>query len=327
MSSSIIINGLTLVHAKSGGRVTSTIPDICLTPAGSSIVPIPYTNTAFSKDLKKGTDTIFADGSLTAATKASEFYKSIGDEAGTKKGIKSGTIKDKATWVSWSPNVFLEGKNACRLSDKMLLNKGNSASLGGEQQPNLSNTNELIEFLCEIACECFNAKKFQNCVAKKIKQKAKDGLQAEKSYQRENGKWRKVETKTGDHSGRRNIAGSRRPDITTTKDGKVDKIVEMKFPKDSYGDGQERDYRQIAKDLGAKFKDLDVNDCECWKKKAREEERKKEPKKNPQPQTAQSSKWVIGGLLVVAVAATVCPFDGPTGDVVAWGAFAAAAGL
>jgi hypothetical protein len=130
MSVSITINKLTLCHKGDGmGTVTATVPDVCKTPPNA--IPIPYPNIAFATDLAGGTTTIFVDGGNMAAHSASVFSKSSGDEPGTMGGVKSGVNKAEASWLSYSMDVFLEGLNACRLTDKMLLNHGNTVSMGG----------------------------------------------------------------------------------------------------------------------------------------------------------------------------------------------------
>jgi hypothetical protein len=40
----------------------------------------------------------------------------------------------KATWLTYSFNVRFEGRNVCRLTDKMMMNNGNTACLGGVVQ-------------------------------------------------------------------------------------------------------------------------------------------------------------------------------------------------
>ncbi len=137
MAVSININGLSLVHKDSGGVAKATLTDVCLTPTSSGPAPINYPNIAYSKDLVKGTTTIFADGGHMCANKGSEFSKSIGDEAGSVGGQSSGTHLAEASWITYSPDVFLEGKNACRLTDKMLMNHGNTACLSGVVNPHL----------------------------------------------------------------------------------------------------------------------------------------------------------------------------------------------
>ncbi|MER0240398.1 PAAR-like domain-containing protein [Fulvimarina sp. MAC8] len=92
---------------------------------------MPFTNVAFAKDLAKGTTSVFSHGGAMNGVKGSEFYKSIGDEPGVGGGVKSGVNLHRATFLSWSPNVLMEGRPVTRLTDKMLLNKGNTISAGG----------------------------------------------------------------------------------------------------------------------------------------------------------------------------------------------------
>lgn len=153
MASTININGLTLVHKESDGVAKATLPNLCLPPNGST--PINFSNVAYSKDIAKGTITITADGVNMCAHKDSEFSKSTGDEGGTNGEIFSGTNMAEATWLTYSPDVFLEGKNACRLTDKMFMNHMNSACLSGEGQPPLTISQKMYKkFLCKIVCEC-----------------------------------------------------------------------------------------------------------------------------------------------------------------------------
>jgi hypothetical protein len=84
-----------------------------------------------SSSLKGGTTTIKVDGGNPAAIKGSEYSRCSGDEAGTAGGVKSNTNMKEATWILYSFDVKLEGKNACRLSDKMMMNHGNTACLSG----------------------------------------------------------------------------------------------------------------------------------------------------------------------------------------------------
>jgi hypothetical protein len=130
VSVSILVNQLTLCHkGDSGGTVTATVPDVCKTPPNA--IPIPYPNIAFAADLAGGTTTVFVDGGNMAAHSASVFSKSMGDEPGMLGGVKSGVNMAEASWLNYSMDVFLEGLNACRLTDKMLLNHGNTVSMGG----------------------------------------------------------------------------------------------------------------------------------------------------------------------------------------------------
>lgn len=132
MAVTIRINDVSLCHKGSGGFAAATVPDVCKTPPQP--LPIPYPNTAFAKDLAKGTVTVLVDGGNMAGILGSEFSVSTGDEPGTAGGVKSGVNMKEATWISYSFDVFLEGQNATRLTDKMWMNHGNTVCLGGYQQ-------------------------------------------------------------------------------------------------------------------------------------------------------------------------------------------------
>lgn len=132
----ININGLTLCHKGSGGVSHNTLPDVCKTPGEGT--PVPYENEAYSADLVKGTVSVFADGGNMIANMGSQFARSVFDEQGSMGGVKSGTNKAEAEWISHSFDVFFEGKPACRLTDKMFMNHRNTVNMAGEQQPCLA---------------------------------------------------------------------------------------------------------------------------------------------------------------------------------------------
>ena len=79
-----------------------------------------------TSDLDKGTKTIKADGGNMCANKGSELTRCTGDEPGTAGGVVSSTNMKEAKWILYSFDVKLEGKNACRLSDKMTMNHQNT---------------------------------------------------------------------------------------------------------------------------------------------------------------------------------------------------------
>lgn len=110
----------------------ATIPDVCKTPSPGGPVPIPYPNIALETDLVKGTTTVKADGGNMCANYGSEFMKSTGDEPGVVGGIASSTFIKEASWITYSFDVKLESKGACRLTDKMFHNHQNTANLTGD---------------------------------------------------------------------------------------------------------------------------------------------------------------------------------------------------
>lgn len=154
MPVTININNLTLCHKGSNGISTATIPDVCKTPSPGGPVPIPYPNIAMSMDLMKGTSTVKADGGMMCANYGSEFMKSTGDEPGVAGGIVSSTFIKEATWITFSFDVKLQGKAACRLTDKMFHNHQNTVNMGGEiQAPLTTAPTAPIDLDCEAAWE------------------------------------------------------------------------------------------------------------------------------------------------------------------------------
>lgn len=148
MTETVLINKLSLCHKHSTGWVRSTLPDVCKSP----VSPVPYTNVAYAKDLADGTVTVFSHGGAMNGIKGSRFAVSTGDEGGTGGGVVSGVNLHQATWLSWSPNVFMEGRAVTRLTDKMLLNKGNTVSLAGYTTWKPGSNEAKI---CDIACACW----------------------------------------------------------------------------------------------------------------------------------------------------------------------------
>lgn len=123
VAGNVFINGRTAVHAGSGGTLTTV--DVCKTKVGKSTVAISYINVAQSKDAAKTAATVFVNGH-PVCTKDSVFSKSAGDEPGNKKGVRSGTIRGQAEFITASPNVFIEGVAAARAQDLMVSNNQNT---------------------------------------------------------------------------------------------------------------------------------------------------------------------------------------------------------
>ena len=133
MGVTVKVNGAanSLVHKGSNGISVATLPDVCKTPSPGGPVPLPYPNISRTATLAKGTTTVKADGGNMIAIKGSEHAMSNGDEPGVAGGVKSSTFMKESTWILYSFDVKMEGKNACRLTDKKFQNHENSADLAG----------------------------------------------------------------------------------------------------------------------------------------------------------------------------------------------------
>lgn len=357
MTLTINVNGLTLCHKGSGGVTHNTLPDVCKTPGNG--IPIPYQNEAYSRTLTKSTVSVFADGGNTIANQGSQFASSVFDEPGKVGGVVSGTNMAEAEWMTYSFDVFFEKKSACRLSDKMWMNHRNTVNMSGLRQPNLSE-DDFLKLICEIATDCYiqhcnNLKgnkgaidpkysQYEQCVDEKIREDNYD----DRFPKDDSSVWSEVHfDKNGDmlraDKGKGSLpssrpwtpGGGRRMDIIrvdpTTKQPLG--LYDLKFPTDQTVLPRERlkAYEKMARKLNSKYKTYDVKKmCDGFPDECPNPKPVTEPEPAPAPATEENenSGWAWAGLItlgVVAVAATLCPFDGPVGDVAAWTAFGAQA--
>ncbi len=118
---SVYINGRTAVHAASAGVINA----ISVNYTGVTQTPQAYPSSAFSKDITNAAKTVFVNG-YPIGHAHSYFARSYGDQAGTGGGIYSGTVSGKASFLTSSPNVFIEGLSAVRANDLMTSNGGNT---------------------------------------------------------------------------------------------------------------------------------------------------------------------------------------------------------
>lgn len=282
MTISINVNGLTLCHRGSGGISHNTLADVCKTPGNGT--PVPYQNEAYSRDLVKGSTSVFADGGNMIAIDGSQFSKSIYDEAGSMGGVVSGTHLAETDWITHSFDVFVDKKPACRLTDKLFMNHRNTVNMAGLKQRDLPKKDQdFLDKLCQMACECLKelegklapGQTYQDCVRRKIDEDNYDGRHPKPDANM----WREVPFDRGSDwdmigsSEDSNIptsnfirGNSRRLDVAQVEDGKITKLYDMKFKDDKLSPEAEQDYRAIAKKYtgsGKNFEELRVDDCDC----------------------------------------------------------------
>lgn len=123
MAQTVFANCRGVDHKGSGGA-SMVFPDVCKTPIGNSIVPIPYLNVGRATSTSKGPKSVKVDGNMPM-TKGAKYSTSAGDEGGSVKGIVSGKIKGECEYMMYSFDVKLEGRNACRMGDPLWHNKKN----------------------------------------------------------------------------------------------------------------------------------------------------------------------------------------------------------
>ncbi|WP_180899178.1 DUF4150 domain-containing protein [Martelella soudanensis] len=107
------------------GILVSTSPDVCLTPVGGTRVPIPYTIVAKQADDANTCPTVRATGKRVH-TMGSIITSCSGDEPGTAKGIKSGTVGDVCHPKEHSATVRAGGKPVIRHDDVWYMNNRNT---------------------------------------------------------------------------------------------------------------------------------------------------------------------------------------------------------
>ena len=133
MDTNVFINGREACSKATDGKSAGAFPDPCWSPPPPPVGPIvvPYSNTAYARDLQNGTATVFICKTMVAQKDRSFFSTSQGNEPATpgfQKGISSGVIKGKAYFKSWSQNVKFEGLEVPRHEDIMTHNHGSTAN-------------------------------------------------------------------------------------------------------------------------------------------------------------------------------------------------------
>ena len=152
MPTHIVVNGLGLTYKSTIGLSMATIPDVCKTPSPGGPVPIPYPNIATQSSLKSGTKTVKAKGNMIAV-KGSQYGRSNGDEPGTAGGVKSNVNMKATDWITYSFDVKMDGKNACRHTDKKFHNNQNAADLCGQVDPAAGGGSATELFIPNIDCD------------------------------------------------------------------------------------------------------------------------------------------------------------------------------
>ncbi|WP_437761072.1 PAAR-like domain-containing protein [Sorangium sp. So ce1389] len=120
------------ICAKSADGTSVMAADVCFSP-GAPLpgVPILYMNMCKAPDIANGSRTVFIKGKEICLEDKSYFATSYGDEPATqamKKGTVSGAVQGKCYFVSWSPDVFVEGLAVTRHMDMVTHNHSNPAN-------------------------------------------------------------------------------------------------------------------------------------------------------------------------------------------------------
>ncbi len=110
-----------------GAMLNASVPDVCKTPVGPAVVPMPYPNIGMSVQANPGA---IVDNVLLVAMPALNIGTTIlmtnGDQAGVLLGVASNMIMGEASFVTSSLKVMVGGKPAVRMNDMTMHNSKNT---------------------------------------------------------------------------------------------------------------------------------------------------------------------------------------------------------
>jgi hypothetical protein len=109
---------------ESGWVVYSVPPDVCKTPVGSSMVPVPYPITSQLSAATGVVKSVRLNGNPAVVFDQSKTPSSAGDTPGSGTGIKSGTVGKKCEPLDKSSTVRAGKKWMVRHGDKFWMNGG-----------------------------------------------------------------------------------------------------------------------------------------------------------------------------------------------------------
>lgn len=101
-------------------------PDICKTPVGNSMPPIPYTIKGEFSEAVGTAVGVTSHNEPMAIADSTRIPTVTGDAPGTGKGIKSGTVGKQVQHDEHSKTVKFNGQRAIREGDRVTMNDGNT---------------------------------------------------------------------------------------------------------------------------------------------------------------------------------------------------------
>ncbi len=110
-------------------KAVCTAPDFCRTPVGLSTPPLPYMIISNLDESTQVVPNVRFNGKPCFVLDQSIVPTCRGDEPGTAKGIRSGTVRGKTKPTSASSSVRAGGKNIVRERDTCTMNDGNTNGL------------------------------------------------------------------------------------------------------------------------------------------------------------------------------------------------------
>lgn len=102
--------------------VVNLLPDVCKTPIGASMVPVPYPIMGNLSDSTAVAKTVRFNGDPAYLLSESVVPRVTGNEPGTGGGMKSGVNRGKVRATGSSQHVKIEGKRVVRHGDEAEMN-------------------------------------------------------------------------------------------------------------------------------------------------------------------------------------------------------------
>ncbi|MBY5312701.1 DUF4150 domain-containing protein [Rhizobium leguminosarum] len=106
-------------------KIVSLSPDVCLTPVGSSVVPIPYPIVDYCGHDKDYTPSVRFTGKKAMVMRSRTTHVH-GDAPGTRKGVKSGTVENVCEPIGHADQVRAESSHVIRHLDRFWMNNRNT---------------------------------------------------------------------------------------------------------------------------------------------------------------------------------------------------------
>jgi hypothetical protein len=100
-------------------------PDVCLTPAGPAVVPIPYPNIAMGPTAIPNQVKLFIMA-MPAHNLGTQIPLTNGDNAGVATGVASGTVMGPSKHLTGAFTVLFSAMPATRLTSMSLQNNTNA---------------------------------------------------------------------------------------------------------------------------------------------------------------------------------------------------------
>ena len=107
------------------GGMDMAFPDVCLTPAVPSPIPVPYPNIAMGPTAVPSQTKVFIMA-MPAHNLGTTTPLTNGDNAGVATGVASGTVMGPTRHLTAAFTVILEGMPATRLTSTSLQNSTNA---------------------------------------------------------------------------------------------------------------------------------------------------------------------------------------------------------